>query len=409
MNHQNVLRTLFFVPCIIFASNLCNAQLRFNLDANIELTAASFNPNRDPERTINTNFRDDDPFNPVRGKLFTHLQFSDMFGIEGEFLFDNKGKRFDRSKGNQQFRMDGLFLSVRGLASNHLNFWLGRVPTPVGTFSARSYSHVNPLIGYPLAYHYKIPYNVFTLNPEAQNLSLRDNNVGAGTAIYEACWITGLTTFGEIEGFTYMLAIGQGTLTNPEAKENGGFQIAGRIGRQVSEEFSVGVSGGIAPYLQHDLNLPAGVGVRDPEHVLAGIDVSVAVKQYRIHFEAFHNSWDTPQYQHETSVRAYTWYLEGQYFILENFYAAARFDQMLYNNITDPLTGTSTPWGYNVNRLEAGLGFSPLDELTIKGIAQQYWLDNPSSNSITILALQAAFRFDHVTDIFDSYFSQPIH
>lgn len=389
-------KTLFRIFVLVF---LCGVQSLyaqvFRLDANVELTAASFNPSTEPERKINTNFRDDDPFNPVRGKLFPHITFNETFGIEGEVLFDNKAKKFDRSR-NAQVRIDGLFAFAHGLLGNRLNFWLGRIPTPVGAFSPRSYSHMNPLIGYPLAYQYKVPYNAFVLSSEIANLSLRDRNFGASTSIYEACWITGLSIFGTVEGIDYMLAIGRGTLTNPEASENKGFQLAGRIGRKFGEIFGVGVSGGIAPYLQHDVNLPADVGIRDPKHVIAGIDANASFANVHLHAEAFLNSWDTPQYQLEKTIQAYTWYIEGQFFFLPELYAAARLDHMLYTDITDPSNGQKTPWGYDITRIETGIGYRPLPELLLKGVVQYNTLENPATKEITIVTLQAAFHFKDV-------------
>lgn len=365
------------------------------LDINMEFTGASATPGSSPERNINTNFREDDPFNPLRGKFFPTIQLSKTFGLESQFLFDSKAVKFDHSK-NQPFRADGFFLSVKGLFDGRLNFWFGRIPTPVGTFSPRSYSHTNPLIGFPLAYHYKVPYNAFVLSPESGNLYLRDNNFGAATSIYEACWITGLTAFGTIQGMDYMLAAGQGTLTNPEAKSNQGFQIAGRVGHRFAEEFSAGVSGGIAPYLEYSDNLPQGVSVRDPKHLILGVDAAARFDQLHLVGEAFYNSWDTPQYQHEASIQAYTWHLEAQYFFLDNLYAAARVNQMLYSTITDPGSGRLTSWGYDVTRLESGLGFLPYPELNIKAVVQYNNLGNPATREITIIALQAAFHFDNV-------------
>jgi hypothetical protein len=377
---------------------LLQAQ-HFFLDVNLDLTAVKFNPNVDPERTINTNFRDDDPFNPVRAKLFPTFEFNETFAIEGDFLFDNKAKRFDRTKGNQQFRMDGLFLAVKGLADNRLNFWFGKIPTPVGTFSPRSYSHTNPLIGWPLAYSYKVPYNVFALTSEAGNLRLRGNNVGAGTVIYEACWINGVSVFGEFDNFEYMIDVGRGTLTNPEAIENKGFQIAGRVGYKFDKQYAVGFSAGIAPYLQHEPPPTSGIGIRDPKHFIGGIDASAHFEKFHLFVEAFYNSWDTPQYQNEKSVQAYSWYVEGQYFLFPNFYAATRFDQMLYNDITDPATGLKIPWGYDVTRIEGGIGYKPINELNLKAVIQQNYLDHPTSKSITIVAMQAAFRFEDVQSL----------
>ena len=387
-------KTLILILVSLCGVQTLHAQV-FRLDANVELTGATFIPSTEPERNINTNFRDDDPFNPVRGKLFSHIRLNDVFGIEGEFLFDNKAKKFDHSR-NQQFRIDGLFAFAHGLLDNRLNFWLGKIPTPIGTFSPRSYSHVDPLIGYPLAYQYKVPYNAFILSSESSNLRLRDNNFGAATSIYEACWITGLSIFGAVEGIDYMITIGRGTLTNPEASENKGFQLAGRVGRKFGDTFEAGVSAGIAPYLQHDNNLPTGVEIRDPKHVIVGVDARVYLANLRLFVEAFLNSWDTPQYTFEKTIRAYTGYVEGQYFLLPTLYVVARIDQMLYDDITDPSTGKKTPWGYNVMRIEAGVGFRPVPELLLKGVVQYNTLDNPIGKKITILALQTAFNFKDV-------------
>lgn len=392
---MTIIRLSFAFLLALVGPGIAHAQ-HFFLDVNVDLTAAKFNPNVDPERTINANFRDDDPFNPMRAKFFPTLEFNETFAIQGDFLFDNKAKRFDRAKGNQQFRMDGLFFAVKGLANNHFNFWAGRIPTPVGTFSPRSYSHTNPLIGWPLAYHYKVPYNVFVLVPEAENLSLRDRNIGGGTSIYEACWINGVSMFGEFDKFKYMFAVGRGTLTNPEAIENKGFQFAGRIGYKTSEQFEAGLSAGIAPYLQYEPSSASGIGIRDPKHLLLGIDATAHFEKLHLTAEAFYNSWDTPHYQNEKSVHAYTWYVEGQYFIIPNLYAAARLDQMVYNEITDPATRLKTPWGYNVTRIEGGIGYRPINELNLKAVIQQNSLNHPTSNTITIFALQSAFRFEDV-------------
>ena len=85
-------KTLFLILVLLCGVRALHAQV-FRLDANVELTGATFTPNTEPERNINTNFRNDDPFNPVRGKLFPHIRLNDVFGIEGEFLFDNKAKK----------------------------------------------------------------------------------------------------------------------------------------------------------------------------------------------------------------------------------------------------------------------------------------------------------------------------
>ncbi len=390
-------KLLWLVLALTTFTPILKAQ-RFGLDLNIELTGAKFDPNKDFERKINTNFRNDDPFNPIRAKIFPHIEITKTFGIEGDFLFDTKAKKFGSSE-DRPLRIDGFFLSIHGLLDNRLNFWLGKIPTPVGTFSPRSYSHLNPLIGFPLAYQYKVPYDAFTLSNERSNLALRDLLVGAALSIYEACWITGISAFGNWEGVEYMVAVGQGTLTNPEAKENGGVQIAGRLGWTFSESFSAGVSAGVAPYLQHDTGLPSGTGVRDPKHVIFGADAKAKLNDLTLFFEAFYNSWDTPQYQVEKSISAITAYIEGQYFFRSNLYVAARYDRFFYGDITNPANNQKTPWGYNITRVEAGVGFLPLPELRLKAVIQNNALDHPTTKNISILALQAMVRLEDVQKV----------
>lgn len=372
---------------LLFNISQLSAQ-HFRLDVNIEPTLAKFDPDNGPVRRINTNLRNDDPFNPFRVKFFPQIRINDTFGFEGDFLTDTKAI--------QTFRLDGLYFSVRGLFDKKLNFWLGKIPSPVGTFSARSYSHLNPLIGFPLAYHYKVPYSGAQAFDETTSLRFRDSFTQGVSSIYEACWISGGTVFGDVGNFTYTFAVGQGTLTNPEAKENGGVQIAGRIGWNPNDWLATGISGGVAPYLQHGAGLPTGIEIRDPKHYLFGVDAKAKFDNFTLFFEGFYNSWDTPQYTHDNSIEAYMAYIEGQYFISPDFYLAARLDRIMYDDITNPATGQKTPWGYDVSRIEAGVGFSPISNLILKGVVQHNSLDHPTIKNITVYALQATVRLEQL-------------
>lgn len=372
--------------CLLSAPRL-NAQ-HVRLDLNIEPTLTKFDPDNGPVRRINTNFRNDDPFNPLRIKFFPQVRINETFGVEGDFLLDTKAV--------QTFRLDGLFFSVRGLFDKKLNFWFGKIPTPVGTFSTRSYSHLNPLIGFPLAYHYKVPYNAGQAFNETTSLRFRDSFAQGVTSIYEACWMTGGTVFGDVGHFEYTFAIGKGTLTNPEAKENGGVQIAGRVGWKPTDWLTAGISGAVAPYLEHGAGLPAGTEIRDPKHHLFGVDARARFDDLTLTFEGFYNSWDTPQYLREKNIEAYMAYVEGQYSISPDFYVAARLDRIMYDDITNPTNGQKTPWGYDVSRIEAGVGFSPISNIVLKGVVQHNSLDHPTIKSITVYALQAMVRLEQL-------------
>ena len=97
--------TLMILLCLFI--DPLHAQI-FRLDVNVELTGANFNPNTVPERNINTNFREDDPFNPVRAKFFPTIRLNETFHFEADFLFDNKAVKFDHTR-NQAFRVTDFF------------------------------------------------------------------------------------------------------------------------------------------------------------------------------------------------------------------------------------------------------------------------------------------------------------
>ncbi len=389
MRHRKMSRNLFLF--IILLPALTSAQLK--VDANIDLTGTI----RRPESTINTNFRGDDPFNPFRAKVFIGYQFNSTLGIETEILFDSKAHAFESPTKKAPVRPDGYFLSIRKPFETLVNFWIGKIPTPVQSFTARSYSHLNPLIGYPLMHHYKVPLSGFDVVTNTQILSFRDNFSGGVTSIYEACWVTGVSAFGKLDVFDWMVAVAKGTLTNPEARKNDGYQIAGRIGAEPLPWLKIGLSGGIAPYLENGTSVPSGTSREDVHHRLLGTDASISWKDLTFHSELVFNSWDTPLLA-EKSVHAVSWYVEAKYDIIKELYAAARVDQMLFNEIKDA-SGTLTPWGYDVHRQEIGIGAKLIKELTIKAVIQHNTIDNPSKREITYYALQSVLRFEDLQEL----------
>lgn len=230
-----------------------------------------------------------------------------------------------------------------------------------------------------------------------QILSFRDNFSGGVTSIYEACWVTGVSAFGKLDVFDWMVAVAKGTLTNPEARKNDGYQIAGRIGAEPLPWLKIGLSGGIAPYLENGTSVPSGTSREDVHHRLLGTDASISWKDLTFHSELVFNSWDTPLLA-EKSVHAVSWYVEAKYDIIKELYAAARVDQMLFNEIKDA-SGTLTPWGYDVHRQEIGIGAKLIKELTIKAVIQHNTIDNPSKREITYYALQSVLRFEDLQEL----------
>lgn len=371
-----------------------STSIQLKIDANVELTATQ---NQSGSR-INTNFRDDDPFNPLRAKIFVIYNFNPTFGIETEILFDNHGKKIDRSK-DQPVRIDGLFLSIHRAFRAPVNLWIGRIPTPVGGFTARSYPHINPLIGFPLMYQYKLPINPFDVNDVPMQRAFRDGLNRGATMVYEACWINGVSVFGTIDRFNYMVAVAKGTLSNPEAIKNKGVQIAGRIGVKPLDWLNIGISAAIAPYLENGASVPAGTAVEDVKHRLVGLDAQAIFSHIDLHGEVMYNNWDTPRLL-DSRLSATSWFLEGKFSPFSRFYIALRIDRLVFGDMTANSTGDKEPWGYNVSRQEFGLGFRIIPEFTIKAVVQHNVIAAPTETQVTIYAVQGLLRVEDIQNVF---------
>lgn len=391
LRNNSVRRTpvLFAVWLFFFSST--SAQVK--VDVNLEITGTI----KDPESNINTNFRGDDPFNPFRGKIFAAYDYNRTFGVQAQVLFDSKAYKIFEPDKAKPVRFDGLFLSVRRPLNVPVNFWVGKIPTPVADFTKRSYAHTNPLIGFPLMHQYKVALPGFDAFTPSQVLEFRDRFIPGVTAVYEACWITGVAAFGTANTVRWMAAAGKGTLSNPEARENKGFQLAGRIAWEPTTWVAVGISGGVAPYLQHGNFLPAGTSREDVLHRLVGTDLAVSWRDFDLHAELLWSSWDAPLFLEE-SVQATSWYLELRYQVLQRIYAAGRADWMVFSKIQSP-TGELTPWGFDVTRLEAGIGFKLLREWMLKAVIQRNSFDDPTDKTINLYALQSVVRLEDLTSL----------
>ncbi len=376
------------------------ATAQFFVDANFELTIAQYKPSQSPLKPtskhlgINSNFRFDDPFNPFRGKIFLNYRMSSTFHFDAEVLFDSKAKKINTTT-SQPFRFDGFFLA--GNIKPEFNFWIGKVPSSVGNFSPRSYAHINPLIGFPLMYHYKLPLPGVNTYTNTQLLSFRDALIPGITQIYEACWLNGVTLFGKTSRFQWSGTVAKGTLSNPEASHNKGYQYAGRITTQLFEQLNVGASAGVGPYLEKANNLPNGTTLEDPKHRLYAAEFRAEYFRYELFGEIALNEWDTPLLS-EKKIEATSYYGELRYQVSPVITLTGRFDNMLYGSIADT-NGIKQKWGYDVKRTEVGIIIKFIPELIVKGAWQHNEVATvPKKTPLDIYALQIVVRWEDILD-----------
>ena len=185
---------------------------------------------REPNSEINTSIKGQSPFSLVRARIFADAEVAEGVEVFTTFLFD---------EGLSHFEMEGAYVVINEVRdSPKLNFLVGKMPSAFGSFATRSFAEINPLIGVPALYQYFSAVRGWDVPADnADQLARREvtNYRSRGLpTIYDACWNTGVQIFGSLSHFSYALALTKGALSNPEAQDNDGGQLVGRLGWQTA-------------------------------------------------------------------------------------------------------------------------------------------------------------------------------
>lgn len=343
------------------------------------------------QTTINNTLKGASPFSQMRGRFFIDAEVSAKIGVFTTLLFDEQVAHFD---------LEGGYIVVSELGgSAAFNALVGKMATPFGTFAARSFATVNPLIGIPLIYHYFSAVRGASVpRDNADQLSRRDavNYNGRGQpTLYDACWNTGAQLFGSFGSITYALALTKGAVSNPAAADNDGLQYVGRIGLQPSMALKLGISGAYAPYLNNSAErssaFPVGHSAADYRQRLIGIDAEYAAGHFQLIGEWVFNQWEVPNLA-EGHLSHSGGYVEGKYELGPGIYYALRYGRIDYGEIDDG-QGARAAWDYGVQRVETGFGYY-LDRRTrLKALVQLNTWDGAADDSDRLFSVQLASDF----------------
>ena len=354
----------------------------------------------DKPNLYDTNIRGDNPFHPIRSKLFLTSWMSDHVAVFIELWHDDDA--ITSSGGD--IRMEGAFIAFMNLRSEALNIKVGKFAVPFGTYYNRAYSNKNPLIGAPLLYGYHTVASNGTLYKN--NAEQLERKVGIGqnrqygvSFVYEACWSTGIALFANMVKYEYLLAITNETVGSMRAKTNDGKQIAGRFGFRPTFGLKVGMSAAYGPYLyslatvySDSPPLPAVTSIEDYKQKIYGFDLEYSRGHLEIFGEYARNSLDSMIKEGE--LAASTLYLEGKYKLTPRLYAAIRYDQMIFDKIDDGTgTGHRETWDYDVIRVEGGFGYKVTKDVILKLVQRGYRFNGNHYLDEDTTALQMAIMF----------------
>ena len=340
---------------------------------------------------INSSIKGASPFNLVRARFFVDSEIGEGIAVATTLLYD---------QGLGHVEVEGGYVIFEGLGRwEGGNAKVGKFATPFGSFAARSFGLVNPLVGLPLIYHYfsavqgnRVPAD------NAEQLGFRDVGHYRGRGLptmYDACWNSGIEVFGPAGKVEYAIALTKGALSNPDAIDNDGVQFVGRVGAEPTMGLRLGFSLAYGPYLQagagRGANFPAGKSVEDFNQFIYGVDFEYSRGHLQIFAEGVRNSWEVPNLQQD-SLGNTGGYIEGKYAILPGFYCSARYGQIIYDEIDDGVGGEAS-WDYDVRRVESGLGYYFHRNVHAKAVVQLNFWDGAADEDDHMVGAQLASFF----------------
>lgn len=376
-----IVRVVAPVALMLVAPEPSTAQIE--VSAQVDLLAMA---GRDTLQ-LNSNLRQDSPYNPVRVKLFAQSWVTDEIGVFMEFLYDVDAAA----------RINGAYVVINDLAGRSwLSTRLGLAPSLIGSFGLRStYFNANPLVGVPLLWHYRTNLDGEGSSTAADLTTNRGEHGGGVPFLYDGCWNIQWELFGAYGMFEYSIGITPGSVSNPvKSRFVEGSQLLGRIGIAPLAGLRMGLSAGHGPYLSEptpdaDGDLPYDGDPGSYDQSVVGLDLEFASGSWLFFSELFAGRWETPLVT--DALEAVAGYVEGRFDFLPGWYVAGRVGGMFFSDITTP-AGDQGSWDNTTYRTEFALGYRVSRQVLAKADWQRTMFDGtfPAQDQ---LALQLSTAF----------------
>ncbi|HMI32300.1 MAG TPA: hypothetical protein VK527_11240 [Candidatus Limnocylindrales bacterium] len=346
-----------------------------NFQGHLDLVGASRN---DQNGINNLNFGEN-PFHTARIRLFADAPIQEHVHVFTEFLYDDDA---------MFARLFGGFVRLSDPKGRDIHLEVGKIPLHLGAYPNRAYAPKNNLIGAPLMYQYhtnvrndQVPTRGDDIVAN-QGLGYRSNYMTPGLAgvgydngwalpiLYENCWDFGAVVIGTLSPLEFAVGATNGTAGAPLMSDyNDGKQVLARIGFAPTPWLRAGVSGSRGPYLMETLNedLPPGRTADDYMQKLASADLELSYGHGVLYSEFLRNWFESP-FIGDLELSA--WYVEGKYTVLPGWYVAARFDRMVFDDVSLS-TGGVAAWDADLWKREIGIGFKPSTRLVAKLVHQE--------------------------------------
>jgi hypothetical protein len=367
-------------------------NLRVRLSGTLDLEIYNFE--QPAPGLIDSNI--DTLFNP-RLTLFLDAQIGSQIYFFAQSRLD---RGFDPSDHGAEVRLDEYALRVTPWQDGRFTIQIGKFATVVGNWVPRHLSWDNPFINGPLVYE-----NVTAIQDKYAPYSALDfisrpyyyGKYSFNPLIWGPSYASGISVSGQLGKFDYAVEMKNASLSSrPESwyvTENG-FEnptFSGRFGFRPNEAWNFGLSASEGPYFRREAEptLPPGRDIDDYREFVLGQDVSFAWRHLQVWAEFYEARFEVPRVG---NADTFAYYIEAKYKFTPQLFGAIRWNQQLFNTISDGF-GHNVNWSPDLGRIDiaAAYRFTPHTQLKLQ-YGFQHETSSPGDDN-HLFAAQFTIRF----------------
>jgi hypothetical protein len=253
----------------------------------------------------------------------------------------------------------------------------GILPVPIGNFSRRYLSNLNPLIGSPDGY----------------------------SVLYPA----GAQATGRAAALDYRVAVVDRPLVNEKYVPEPGSALrpAVAFGLNPVAGTRLGVYGTRGPYLGRGVEplLPPGDGWREFEQAVYGADLQFSRGHFEVHADFARARYEVPGLA--VDARGTAWFVEPKYTFSPRLFAALRYEVNDYPYIAPVAPGVWIAPNAEIRDVEAGIGLRLGPGTVLKvSYRRDRWLVDPAMEEFFPEGYSIAAQFSHAFDV-NSWLDRP--
>src|SRR5438046_1191057 len=313
----------------------------------------------------------DNLFNP-RLTLFLDTQIGSQIYFFAQSRLD---RGFDPTDNGAHVRIDAFALLVTPWDDGRLTAQIGEFATVVGNWVPRHRSWENPFLNAPLVYE-----NVTPVRDKSAPLSVFDFIYGPyyyekyafNPVIWGPSYASGISVSGRLDRFDYAVEMKNASLSSrPESwtVTESGFEpptFSTRVGYRPNEAWNFGFSGSEGPYFRREAEptLPPGRDIGDYREFVLGQDISFAWHHLQVWAEFYEARFEVPNVGDADTI---AYYVEAKYKFTPQLFGAVRWNQQLFNKISNGIGGNER-WSPDLERIDvaATYRFTPHAQLKLQ-------------------------------------------